>query len=169
MPLLKPLRFLAKALVAVDSPSQLAAGLALGFALGLIPKTSLLASLGLIVIAALQVNLAAAYGAAALASLAGPLADPLAHAVGKALLMKAAFLTPLWTALYNLPLVPWTGFNNTVTLGWTVLGALLSYPLYRAALPWCERYRDSVGARLRRFKVVQLLLGADLGSKVVGS
>lgn len=169
MPLLRPLRYLAQALAAVDSPRQLAAGLALGFALGLIPKTSLLAPLGLIVLAALQVNLAAAYGAAALASLCAPLADPVAHALGRVLLVKAAFLTPLWTALYNLPLVPWTGFNNTVTLGWTVLGALSAYPLYRAALPWCERYRETVGAKLRRFKLVQLLLGADLGSKVVGS
>ncbi|MBI5595470.1 MAG: TIGR03546 family protein [Elusimicrobia bacterium] len=169
MPLLRPLRYLAKALVAVDSPRQLAAGLALGFALGLIPKTSLLATLGLVVLAALQVNLAAAYGAAALASLFSSLADPLAHAVGHALLVKAAFLAPLWTALYNLPVVPWTGFNNTVTLGWTVLGALLAYPIYRAAVPWCERYRESIGARLRQYKVVQLLLGADLGSKAAGS
>ena len=164
--LLKPLRFLAKALAGLDSPRQLAAGLALGFAVGLVPKTSLLAQLGLIVLCAVQVNLAAAYGAAALASLASLPADPLAHQVGQALLVKAAFLRPLWTALYNMPVVPWTDFNNTVTLGWAVLGAALVYPLYRVLLGPCERHAPALGARLKRFKAVQLLLGAELGAKL---
>lgn len=163
--LLKPLRLLAKALAALDSPKQLAAGLALGFAVGLVPKTSLLAALGLVLLAAVQVNLAAAYAAAALASLVALPADPLAHAVGDALLVKAAFLRPLWTALYNAPIVPWTGFNNTVTLGWAVLGAAAAYPLYRLLLGPCERYAPALGARLKRFKAVQLLLGAEVGAK----
>ncbi|TBR23380.1 TIGR03546 family protein [bacterium] len=164
--LLKPLRLLAKALAALDSPEQLAAGLALGFSVGLIPKTSLLAALGLTLLCALQVNLAAAYAAAALASAAALPADPLAHAVGNALLVKAAFLRPLWTALYNLPVVPWTGFNNTVTLGWTVLGLLAAYPLYRALLGPCRTYAPALGSRLKRFKAVQLLLGAEVGAKL---
>lgn len=164
--LLKPLRLLAKALAGLDSPRQLAAGLALGFAAGLVPKTSLLAPLGLVVLCAVQVNLAAAYAAAALASLLALPLDPLAHAVGDALLVKAAFLKPLWTALTNMPVVPWTGFNNTVTLGWAVLGAAAAYPLYRALLGPCERYAPALGARLKRFKAVQLLLGAELGAKL---
>lgn len=164
--LLKPLRLLAKALAALDSPRQLAAGLALGFAVGLIPKTSLLAHLGLVLLCAVQVNLAAAYAAAALASLASLPADPLAHAVGEALLVKAAFLKPLWTALYNLPVVPWTGFNNTVTLGWAVVGAALAYPLYRALVGPCERHAPALGARLKGYKAVQLLLGAEVGAKL---
>lgn len=163
---LKPLRLLAKALAALDSPKQLAAGLALGFAVGLVPKTSLLAHLGLIVLCAIQVNLAAAYAAAALASLAAFPVDPLAHVVGEALLVRAAFLKPLWTALYNLPVVPWTGFNNTVTLGWAVLGTALAYPLYRVLLGPCERHAPALGARLKTFKVVQLLLGAEVGEKL---
>lgn len=162
---LKPLRLLAKALAALDSPKQLAAGLALGFAVGLVPKTSILPALGLVFLAAVQVNLAAAYAAAALASLLALPADPLAHVVGDALLVRAEFLRPLWTALYNLPVVPWTGFNNTVTLGWVVLGLAAAYPLYRLGLGPCERHAPAFGARLKRFKIVQLLLGAEVGSK----
>lgn len=164
--LLKPLRLLAKALAALDSPRQLAAGLALGFAVGLVPKSSLLAHLGLVLVCAVQVNLAAGYGAAALASLLAPFLDPLAHAVGSALLVKAAFLKPLWTALYNLPVVPWTGFNNTVTLGWAVIGAALGWPLYRVLLGPCERHAPALGERLKKYKAVQLLLGAELGTKL---
>lgn len=162
---LKPLRLLAKALAALDSPKQLAAGLALGFAVGLVPKSSLLAALGLVFLAGIQVNLAAAYTAAALASLVALPADPLAHVVGDALLVRTGFLRPLWTALFNLPVVPWTGFNNTVTLGWVVLGPAAAYPLYRLALGPCERHAPALGARLKRFKVVQLLLGAEVGAK----
>ncbi|MBI3297636.1 MAG: TIGR03546 family protein [Elusimicrobia bacterium] len=165
-PFLKPLRLLAQALAALDGPRPMAAGLALGLAVGLIPKSSLLAQLGLLVLACLQVNLAAAYGAAALVSLAAPLADPLAHAVGSGLLVKAGFLKPVWTALYNLPLVPWTGFNNTVTMGWLVLAAVAAYPAYRAALPLCERYAATWSARVRALPVVKLLLGAEWGAKL---
>ena len=151
-PLLKSLRYLTRALVEFDGPPHLAAGFALGLAVGLIPKTSLLAKLGLVAISAVKVNMAAAYLAMTAASALAPLADPLAHAVGHLLLVKAAFLKPLWTRAYNMPIVPWTGFYNTVTLGWTVLGAALAYPAYRVSLPIIERHKKDWAERLRRVK-----------------
>ncbi|MFH1724999.1 MAG: TIGR03546 family protein [Elusimicrobiota bacterium] len=168
MPLLKPIRYLVKALVAQDSARQLAAGFAIGMAVGLIPKTSLLFHLGLVLLCMTQVNLAAGYCAAAVFGLASPVFDPLFHAIGALLLVKAAFLKPLWTALYNLPVVPWTAFNNTVVLGSSLVGAALAYPVYRLTVPVFEKYRQKVGAKLREMKVVQLLLGAQVAGKLGG-
>ena len=44
---------------------------------------------------------------------------------GRSSLLTAPSLRPLWTTCYNMPLVPYTNFNNTVVLeslvGWLVL------------------------------------------------
>lgn len=162
---LKPLRYLAQALAAQESPKQLAAGLALGVAAGLIPKSSLLAHLLLVVIAATQVNAGTGYLGAILVSAIARLFDPLLHPIGNALLSAGA-LRPLWTWLYNLPVAPWTEFNNTVVLGGLVVGAAAAYPVYLASLPAFEKYSETIGKRVRKWKVAQLLLGADLAGKL---
>jgi uncharacterized protein (TIGR03546 family) len=166
--LLKPLRYLAKALAAQDSPKQLAAGFALGLAAGLIPKTSLLAHLALVGLCLTTANLGAGYAAAFLAPLATPLTDRIADPLGRFLLVELEALGPLWTFLYNLPVVPWTAFNNTIVLGSTALGLLIAYPAYRLSEPLFARYQARFGERFRRFKIVQLLLGAELGERFRG-
>ncbi|MFA6030824.1 MAG: TIGR03546 family protein [Elusimicrobiota bacterium] len=165
--LLRPFRYLAQALAAQDSPRQLAAGFALGAFAGLVPKSSIVSTLALVLIAATQVNPAAGYGAAALFSLLSPLADPLTHRIGALLLVDAAPLSPLWTRLYNVPVVPWTGFNNTVTLGSILLGLALLGPLYLLMTRVFARYRDAFGAKIRRLRVIGLLLGAETAGKVL--
>jgi len=166
MGFLRPLRFIVKALVAEDSPKQLAAGIALGMVVGLIPKTSLLSTLGFVLICLLQVNLAAGYASVAVFSIVAPMLDPIAHRIGEFFLIQTPGLAPLWTALYNVPILPWTGFNNTVVLGSTVVGLVAVFPFYKVMVPLCDRYRKTVAQRLKKFKFVQLLLGANLMDKV---
>ena len=93
--------------------------------------------------------------------------DPLLHPIG-AFLLNLGALRGLWTWLYNLPIVPWTQFNNTVVLGGFFLGVILIWPIYKAMIPAFEAYSEKIGAKLRKFKIVQLLLGADIASKVKG-
>lgn len=155
-----------KALVAQDSPDQLAMGLALGVMVGFIPKGTLFAQLGLMAICLFRVNLAAGVAAAALVSPFAHLADPAFHLLGNILLTQTPPLVPLWTKLYNTPLGAWSGFNNTVALGATLLGLLAFYPLYYFLVPWCETYKDTLGKRLSQLKVVKLLLGAELTDRM---
>lgn len=164
---LKPLRYAAKALAAQDRPEQLAAGFALGALAGLIPKTSLLAHVLLVVLSLIQVNLAAGYLAVLLFSAIAGIFDPLTHAIGSFLLESAA-LRGLFTGLYNMPVIPWTEFNNTVVLGSFALGCAAFFPLYKAMIPAWKRYQAAFGERFRKFKVVQLLLGAELAGKLKG-
>lgn len=168
MGLISPFRYLASALVAEDSPRRLAAGFALGMVAGLIPKSSLFSHLALLVVCLVQVNLASGYLSALVFSLISPALDPLTHPIGRLLLVKAGFLTPLWTRLSELPVVPWTRFNNTVVLGSAVLAAALAYPAYRLAIPFFERYKDRIGAHLKKYRLAKILLGADIGTKLAG-
>ena len=97
-------------------PRQIGAGIALGFLIGLMPKATLTAQLLIVLLMATRVNIPMALLAAVAVSLANPLIDKLSDPIGYALLTSSA-LRPVWTKLYNMPVFPWTGFNNTVVPG----------------------------------------------------
>ncbi|MCY2988473.1 MAG: TIGR03546 family protein [Planctomycetota bacterium] len=138
--LIKQFLYLRKAITAGDTPRQLAAGVALGMMLGLLPKGNLLTICLSMTICACRVNIAVAMLSALAFSCVGMLADPLTNRLGL-MLLQWDVLRPTWTSLYNLPLAPWTAFNNTVVLGSCLLGTLLCYPTYRLALSFFERLR----------------------------
>ena len=106
-------------------------------------------------------TLAAAALAAFMFTWLGVLADPVSHRIGLGLLQFSA-LEAVWTWLYNLPVVPWTAFNNTVVLGSLILGLALFYPVFRLielGTAWlAPRARD----RLAKYRVAKVLLGMDV-------
>jgi uncharacterized protein (TIGR03546 family) len=139
-------------------PRHLAAGFALGAALGLIPKGNLFGVLFLLLFFALRLNKGMALMAAAFFTPIGYAVDAQAHRIGLALL-KAPALGGLWTALYDMPIVPLTRFNNTVVLGNLVLGLALFAPLYFLALRFVAWYAANLAARVERLRLVQALKG----------
>lgn len=163
--LIRPFRLLAQALTAEDAPRQLALGFAFGLVVGLAPKGNLTAIALMTILCAVRVNLAAGMLSAFVFSWVGVLTDPLTHKVGLWLL-EAEMLTPMWTAFYNMPVVPWTAFNNTVVLGSLVVGLIFAWPLYRAVLPLFEKYTPVLQERLRRLKVAKSLTGAELAGRL---
>ncbi len=162
--LLRPLRMFAQALTGNDSPRQTAWGFTLGMMVGLLPKGTLLA-LGLaMLVCALRVNRAAALLAIGVFSYVGWACDDFAHRLGALVLLwepaRGAF-----TALYNSPLGPWIGFNNTVVMGQLVIGLYLCYPVYRGAAAIARRVQPRLTKYLMRYKVIRWLRGAELGAQ----
>jgi uncharacterized protein (TIGR03546 family) len=162
---IRPLRLLAKALTQQDSPRQVAHGVALGALVGLVPKDNLTAIALMTVLCAARLNLGAGLLSAFAFSWIGLLVDPLSHRLGLWLLQQES-LAAGWTWLYNLPVVPWTRFNNTVVLGSFVIGLALYYPLLRLSEPLIARVKPRLEERLRRYRVVQALLGAEWTARV---
>lgn len=138
------LRQFIKGLTSDTDPRQIGWGIAIGFVIGLIPKGNLTAQLLLVLLMALKVNIPMGLIAMFLVSFVNPLADKLTDPLGYALL-TAEPLAPLWTALYNMPVMPWTGFNNTVLLGGLLAGAVLFVPVFFAGRAFGVYYN----ARLR--------------------
>ena len=132
------------------------------------PKGNLTAVALMVVLCASRVNLGAGLLSAFAFSWVGLATDPLAHQVGQRLLSAEA-LTPIWTTLYDTPLVPWTDFNNTVVLGSFLLGLAVFYPCYRLSRPLFARYAPPLAARAQKLRVVQLLWGADLAGRLRGA
>ncbi len=77
----------------------------------------------------------------------GFLLDPLFDRVGL-LLLQISGLRGLWTDWYNMPLLPYTGFNNSVVLGSFVVWLVCAVPIYFAARWAVGHYRATYGHRV---------------------
>ncbi|MFI4849989.1 MAG: TIGR03546 family protein [Gimesia chilikensis] len=160
---LRSLRFLASAFSGVSSPRQLALGFSMGMVIGLVPKDNLIALMLLFILASSKVNLCSASLATLVFSWLGVLLDPLSHLLGKKVL-SASSLQGFWQSVYELPLAPWTDFNNTVVMGSLLLGLCLFYPAYRLTRPLFEKYTPIVAERLKKYWIVKLLWGTEVGT-----
>ena len=150
MLLLKLIQSLIKTLHSEGTPGQVAAGLALGAILGLTPLWNLHNAVVLALIMVLNVSFLGAMMGWALSVPVGFLLDPAFDWIGRTLLLDTPALRPLWTALYNAPVVPLTNFNNTVVLGSVVFAAVVWLPLFFASRWGVARYRATVAERVKR-------------------
>jgi uncharacterized protein (TIGR03546 family) len=165
MILLRPLRFLAQALIVETTPRQLAWGFALGMLIGLVPKGNLIAVALMTLFCALRINVASGTAAIFIFSWAGLLLDPWSHRLGQHLLTNES-LRPVWTSLYNKNLVPWTSFNNTVVLGSTLIGLALLLPCYAIVRPFFNKFAPKWADYVRKFRVIHVLRGSELAGKL---
>ena len=160
---LRPVRFLVQAFGSDDSPRQMAWGLAIGMMVGLLPKDNLTAAILSVILVATRVNAASGALAVLAFSWIGMWLDPVSGRVGWYLLSLPA-LQSFWTALAGMPVVPWTGFNNTIVLGSFVIGLWLMLPVYMTSKPLFARYQPRLTARLRKFRVYHLLMGTEVAN-----
>ena len=163
--LLRPIRFFAKAVTAENAPKQLAWGFALGVVVGLVPKGNLIAIVLMTILGAMRVNLGAGMLAAFLFSWVGMVTDPLTHRMGQAVL-EIEGLRSFYVWLYNLPMMAWTNFNNTVVLGSLMLGLALIYPVYRLTEPQFAKHVPKFEAKMSKFRVVKLLWGTEWAGRL---
>lgn len=155
---LSPLRSIVLALHGNDDARHAAAGVALGAAFGLVPKGNLFGLVFFLLFFFFNVDSGLAALSALVFTALAWLADGPAHHLGQAVL-TAGFLKPLWTFLYNLPIVPLTRFNNTVVMGNLVIGLLLYAPLYYGSLRLLRAYHGRYKAQVEKWRVVQALKG----------
>jgi uncharacterized protein (TIGR03546 family) len=162
MLLLKLIQSLIKTLHSEGTPGQLAAGVALGAILGLTPLWNLHNAVVFALIVVLNVSFPGAMVGWALFVPVGFLLDPVFDWIGRTLLLETPPLRPLWTALYNAPVVPLTSFNNTIVLGSLVFAAVLWLPLFFASRWSVVRYRATVVERVKRSALYRTVAASKL-------
>jgi uncharacterized protein (TIGR03546 family) len=148
--LLKLLQSLIKTLHSEGTPGQVAAGIALGSVLGLTPLVNVHNLLIAALILVLNVSVGGAMLGWALFLPLGFALDPVFDRIGHELLLETPALTPMWTAWFNTPVLPYTNFNNTIVLGSFVAWLVLAVPVFFAARYGVTRYRATWGERVRR-------------------
>ncbi len=159
--LIKLIQSIIKTLHSAGTPGQVAAGMALGSALGLTP----LMNLHNLIIFSLLVLLNVSFGGGmlgwALFVPLGFLLDPLFDKIGLSLL-TAPSLTPLWTDWTNMPILPFTNFNNTIVLGSFVSWVVLAIPIFFAARYGIARYRATIGERVRQSRFYKAVTASQV-------
>lgn len=138
------------------SPWQLAFGAALGMVLGLTPLWSLHNVLVLFLLLLLRVNISFALLSMALCAGLAYGFDNQFHALGWQVL-NAPMLQDLFNACYNIPLLRWAQFNNTVVLGSLLVSVILFLPFAVLVRIGISAYRRHWQARFEQLKIVQLL------------
>ena len=147
------------------SPNQVAWGFALGAILGLVPNMFMKLVL-FIVIMMFRVNISAAFLAWAVYEILSFALDPLFDVVGYQLLTIGS-LNAFYTYLYNLPVVPFTKFNNTVVMGSFVVGIILIIPNMIIAKKLLVYYRTHLREKVSKWKIVKILTATILGANVM--
>ncbi len=160
--ILKIIQFFVRALNSEGTPAQVAAGLALGSLLGLTPLVNLHNVVVLSAILVLNVSVPGAVLGWVLAIPLGFALDPVFDAIGQTLLVESASLAPLWTAIYNTPVLSLANLNNTVVLGGLIGWLLLALPVFLAARWGVARYRATLYPRLKESRVVRVVQASKL-------
>ncbi|MBA3556154.1 MAG: TIGR03546 family protein [Gemmatimonadales bacterium] len=159
--LLKLIQSIIKTLHSEGTPGQVAVGIALGSVLGLTPLMNVHNLIVFSIIVLLNVSFGGGMLGWALFVPVGFILDPVFHAIGLRLL-EAPALRPLWTDLFNTPLVPYTNFNNSVVLGSVVGWLLLTVPIFFGARWGVARYRATIGERVRESKLYKALTASQV-------
>jgi uncharacterized protein (TIGR03546 family) len=159
--LLKQVFALIKLLNSETGQNQIAAGVAAGFILGMTPSFSLQTLLVFLCLFLFRVQIGMAFLSAFFFSFVAWALDPLFHAVGSAILGAPA-LHPLFTALYNMPVVPFTRFNNSVVMGSGVIALALSPFVFFLSRALVVKYRVAVVNRIRQTKAWKALQATSL-------
>lgn len=149
--LLKQIFSFLKLLNSDTGSNQIAAGVACGFILGMTPAFSLQTVFVIICLFFFRIQIGAATLSAFFFMFPAYLLDPLFHSIGQKVL-EIESLKETYTTLYNLPIVPWTRFYNTIVMGSGVV-AILCFPIvFIVAKILIVKYREKVLEKIKQSK-----------------
>jgi uncharacterized protein (TIGR03546 family) len=159
--LLKAIGKLIYALNSNMKKSQIAAGIAWGVLLGLIPVSSIFFLVLFLVSFFFSHNHGSKIFGMALVKLISPLIALTVDQFGWWVLHIDA-LQPLFTTMYNMPFVPFTKFNNTLVAGGIIGGAVLWLPVFFLFMGFIPLYRNTIAPKIRNLKFVQAIAKSPL-------
>lgn len=159
--LLKQIFSFLKLLNSDTGTNQIASGIACGLILGFAPALSLQTLLVIALLFFFRIQIGAATIFAFFFSLVAWMLDPVSHQIGTAVLEMES-LKPLFTEMYNMPLIPLTRFYNSIVMGSAVLSILLSPFVFVGARILIQKYRELILARLQQTKLWKLVKATAL-------
>lgn len=151
-------------LIANRRPGEVAAGVAFGLLLALLPPGNLLWPLFLASTFFLKLNHGVELAALGIFRLVVPAADPLLDEVGFRIL-TASSLRSLWSGIYEIPLLPFTRFNNSIVMGGLVAGIVLWVPVFFISRAGVVGFRTHIQPRIAESRIVKAFTRIPLVSK----
>lgn len=148
---LKQIFGLLKVLNSDTGENQIAAGVACGLILGFAPALSLQTLLVFIIIFIFRVQAGAAFTSAFFFAMVAYIFDPMFDQVGQVILEMES-LKPLYTTMYNMPIVPFTKFYNSVVMGAGVVAIAMFPVIFVLTKILVKKYRLKVVAKFEKTK-----------------
>ena len=153
--LIKILKKLIKLIMDNKDPKQIAVGFSFGMLLGLAPSNLFYLLIVLFCVSLFKVNVSGAFFGTLVFGVLSYVIDPISNQIGVFLLISQQGLIPFWTLLYNIPVLPWLNFNNTLMLGSIVLGLLSFVPVYFGFLKFIAYFRTHLKEKLANSKLIK--------------
>ncbi|HUX13515.1 MAG TPA: TIGR03546 family protein [Spirochaetia bacterium] len=162
------IRWIARIIAVLNSnrrPIEVGAAVACAFLLALMPSGNLLWIILFLLTFFLRLNLGIEMVFLAVFGLLAPLVDRPVDAVGYWFLTIPG-LQGLFTALYAVPLAPFTRFNNSMVAGGLLLGLAAWIPVCLLAMQGVVLYRRHVHPRIVNSKLVRAIKSSPLVSRL---
>jgi len=136
--------------------SQIAAGVAWGVLLGLVPLSNPFGIVLFICSFFFTHNHGAKIFGMAIVKILSMMILPALDVLGWQIL-NIDSLQPLFTTMYNMPFVPFTKFNNTLVMGGLAAGIVLWLPVFVLFMVLIPLYRNHLAPKIRESKFVKKL------------
>jgi len=131
---------------------SLSLGVTCGFILGMTPVLSLQSLVVFLLLFFFRIQIGAAFVTAFFFKFIAYLLDPAFHSIGT-MVLENKDLAPLFTTLYNMPIIPYTRFNNSIVMGSGILTFLLSPLIFILSYKMIMKYREVILARFKETKL----------------
>jgi uncharacterized protein (TIGR03546 family) len=145
---------------AINSPHELALGVAFGVLIGVMPKDSAIPWLIAMLFLLSRGNLLCGFLAAIAMSIVGPLMDDWSDRMGMALLSIES-LQSTYSAWMEVTWVAWTRFNNTVVAGSFAIGVIAWLPVYLLSQVFFRMWGIPLIQQLMQTRFMRLLFGEN--------
>ena len=165
------IRAIAKLIAVLNSNRravEIAAAVALGLWLALVPAASLLFAVLVLIAFLVKVNLGMTIVSFLLFSLLAPVFDPSLDSLGYFLLTRPS-LQASYASAYEVPFVSLTRFNDTIVSGGFVAGAVLMGPVTGVGIVLVRLYRRHVHPRIVNSRLVKAFMATPLVQKIGGA
>lgn len=113
-----------------NAPWQIACAIVLGMFIGFTPYFTLQTVTYIVILLIFRIHIGFTLISFLFFHALSVLTDPLFHQLGLSLLTETPGMQKLWAGLYHSPIVPFTGFNNSLVLGGGVVSSVLALPLF---------------------------------------
>lgn len=145
-------------IAAINSPHELALGIAFGVVIGIMPKDSAMPWLIALFFLLSRGNLLCGIISAVVMSLVSPSFDGITDKLGMSLLSVES-LQSTFAAWMELPWIAWTRFNNTVVAGSFALGILSCLPVYLLSQVFFRMWGIEMIQRVMDTRLIRILFG----------
>ena len=159
--LLKQLFTFLKILNSETGTNQIASGITAGFILGMGPFLSLQGLLIFLSVLIFRIQFGAVLISAFFFAFIAWIFGPLFNSIGLWALNLDTLQGP-WTTLYNLPLMPFTLFNNSVVMGAAITSLILAPLIFILAKLLVSKYRTLIVERFKQTKTWKLIKATAL-------